>query len=329
MTTDRRRIITPGVAAPGLAPRLGETIDSRRGVAYRAMRAASLVNRSTDQPRLFGFTVNPYRGCEMGCRYCYARYTHEFLGLGAPGAFERIIYVKRIDAGRLLGELTRARRSGLTVAIGTATDPYQPAEARFRVARSVLEAARRVPGLSLSITTKGTLVTRDLDLLQAIGRQSALSVNFSLTTVDARLARRLEPRAPRPDLRLGAMRALAEAGVATRLFVKPILPFLTEGEDNIRSLLVEGGRAGARAAGWNVLFLRDPTRSAFFAFLAAEFPRLVGRYRRLYAGSPYARPEYVAEVEARVRRLAAEVGMPMRSREERTAEGPAQLALVW
>ncbi|PYM72605.1 MAG: radical SAM protein [Candidatus Rokuibacteriota bacterium] len=320
----------PGVPAPGMAPRLGPTIDERRGVEYHELRSKDLLTRLNASPMPFGWTVNPYRGCEMGCHYCFARYTHEFLGLGDPEAFERTIYVKEIDRDRLVTEFRRARRSGQTVALGTATDPYQPAEGRFDVTRRILEAAREVPGLRLSITTKSTLVTRDAGLLRTIADASEVAVNLSITTTDAALARRLEPRAPRPDLRFGAMRTLADSGVATRLFIMPILPGLTDDEANLRTLLAAARDAGAGEAESNVLFLRPGTRETFMRFLAIEFPRLVPEYERLYRGSAYARPDYVREVEQRVRRLAAEAGLSARRRADRPDQGaPRQLSLVW
>src|SRR5574341_1525591 len=265
MTTRGCSEIKPGVPAPGMAARIGATIDTRRGVEYRELRAASLVNRFNARWMPFGWTANPYRGCEMACRYCYARYTHEFLGQNDPQTFERQVYVKKTERAALLAELRRARRSGLLVAVGTATHPYQPAEARFEVTRRLLEAARDVPGVRLSITTKGTLVERDVALLAEIARGSELSVNFSITTADPALARRLEPRAPRPDLRFGAMAALAPA------------------------------------------------------------------YRRLYASGAYAAQAYVGTIEARVRRLGAQLAFPTRGRCDRPAAGrsPRQLALVW
>ena len=323
--------IKPGVPAPGMRDRMGPTFDERRGVEYRQLRAASLVNRLNARPVPFGWTANPYRGCEMACRYCFARYTHEFLGHNESEAFERRIYVKLTDPGSLVVELKRARRSGLLVALGTATDPYQPAEARFEVTRRLLEEAVKVPGVRLSITTKSTLVRRDLVLLQEIAARSEIWVNFSITTLDGALARRLEPRAPRPDLRFEAMRALAAGGILTRLFIMPVLPRLTDGETNLRALLVSAREAGAQIAESNVLFLRPGTRETFFEFLRAEFPELVPEYERLYAGSAYARRDYVGEVEARVRRLSAEVGFTARRRDERPVDTPSprQLALVW
>jgi DNA repair photolyase len=322
--------VKPGVAAPGMAARLGVTIHERRGVEYHRLRSRDLLNKVNARPMPFGWTVNPYRGCEMACRYCFARYTHEFLGLDDRSAFERTIYVKDADRGRLVAELRRARRSGQSVAIGTATDPYQPAEGRFEVTRRVLEVARTVPGLSLSITTKSTLVTRDAALLREISSASDVTVNLSVTTVDAALARRLEPRAPRPDLRFAAMKTLAHAGVAARLFIMPILPHLTDGEANLRMLLTAAREAGAIGAESNVLFLRSGTREILLEFLAIDFPRLVPEYERLYRGSAYAPPDYVREIEDRVRRLADEVGLSSRRRADRPDQSaPRQLSLVW
>lgn len=321
--------IKKGVPAPTMAARMGGTVDARRDVDFRELRAASLVNRVANRPLPFGWTVNPYRGCEMGCHYCFARYTHEFLGFTDPAEFERAIYVKRIARVALVAELRRASRSGLAVAMGTATDPYQPAEARHRVARLVLEAATEVPGLHLSITTKSALVTRDIDLLVPLAARSELSVNVSITTLDAALARRLEPRAPRPDLRVAALATLAAAGIPARMFVMPILPFITDGEENLRALFTAARDAGAGVES-NVLFLRSGTREAFFAFLEAERPDLLDRYRRLYARSAYARADYVADTEARVRRIAADVGVAQQRRADRPVARPAeQLALVW
>jgi DNA repair photolyase len=330
MTINRRLTIKPGVASPGMAERLGETVDERRGVEYRQLRSKELVHKFNGRPMPFGWTVNPYRGCEMACRYCFARYTHGFLGLDDRTAFERTIYVKDADRDHLVTELRRARRSGRIVAIGTATDPYQPAEGRFEVTRRVLEAARAVPGLHLSITTKSTLVARDTALLREISAASDVTVNLSITTVDAALARRLEPRAPRPDLRLHAMKALTDGGVAARLFIMPILPLLTDGEDTLRALLQGAHEAGAIGAESNVLFLRPGTREIFLEFLAVDFPRLVPEYERLYQGSAYAPADYVREIEARVRRLADEVGLSSRRRADRPDQrSPRQLSLVW
>jgi len=323
----------PGVPAPGFVKRIGPVVDERRRVEFRPLESSELVNRLSDPRFPFGWTVNPFRGCEFGCRYCYARPTHGYLGHTDPVEFERRIYVKQADEAKLLSRLRRARESGEEVAIGAVTDPYQPAESRFRVTRRVLESVKRVPGLRVGITTKSPAVTRDIDLLRLIAAAGELIVNVSLTSLDAALLRRIEPRAPRPDLRLGAMRELSAAGVPARLFAMPVLPFLTDREPALRALFVAARAAGAREAIWNVLFLRGETRGFFLDFIATEFPRLLTRYRALYARGATAENAYRERVEAVAHRAALEAGFPARSRAERiTAERPArprQLLLEW
>ncbi|HSE06076.1 MAG TPA: radical SAM protein [Methylomirabilota bacterium] len=314
--------------------RIGGVVDDRRGVTFRALRSERLLNRLTGDAMPFGFTVNPFRGCEVGCRYCYARSTHEYLGHGDPREFEERIYVKEAGTSRLLSGLLRARETGQEIAIGTATDPYQPAEGRFHVTRGVLETMARVPGLRIGLTTKSTGILRDRALLARIARESELSVNVSLISLDAPLLRQIEPRAPRPDLRLDAIRALAAAGVRARLFLMPVLPALTDGEADLRELLAAALAAGAREAIAQALFLRTETTWRFFLeFVGRDFPWALPRYRTLYPTPGNAPRAYRDEIERRVSRLAATVGFPARSREDRVrAEAPArprQLSLVW
>lgn len=320
--------------APGFVARIGGVVDDRRGVTFRALRSENLLNRLTGDAMPFGFTVNPFRGCELGCRYCYARSTHEYLGHGDPREFEERIYVKEAGAPRLLSGLIRARDTGQEIAIGTATDPYQPAEGRFRVTRGVLEVMARVPGLRVGLTTKSTGILRDRDLLARIARASDLWVNVSLISLDGPLLRQIEPRAPRPDLRLEAVRALSAAGIRARLFLMPVLPGLTDGEAGLRELLAAALAAGAREAIAQPLFLRTELTWRFFLeFVGREFPWALARYRTLYPAPGNAPRAYREEIERRVTRLAAEVGFPARTRDERVrAEAPArprQLSLVW
>ena len=325
---------TPGVPAPGFVKRIGEIVDRRRNTTFQQLRSQSLMNRLTGSGMPFGWTVNPFRGCELGCRYCYARPTHEYLGHAEPEEFEERIYVKQAEPNRLSADLARARDSGREVAIGTATDPYQPAETRFRITRTVLEAMTGIPGLRIGITTKSASITRDVDLLQKIARASALHVNFSLISLDADLVRLIEPRAPRPDLRLRTMRILADAGVPTRLFIMPVLPLITDGKAGLRALLSAARAHGAGEAICQALFLRTPmTWSFFMAFIEREFPWAGSRYRALYPGPGSAPREYREAVERRVEALAREAGFTARSRDERVrAEAPPrprQLSLVW
>jgi DNA repair photolyase len=322
-----------GKPAPGFVKRIGPIVDQRRSVEFRPLETEELVNRLKDSRLPFGWTVNPFRGCEFGCRYCYARPTHGYLGHADPTEFEKRIYVKQADPAKLAARLKRARESGEEVAIGAATDPYQPAEARFEVTRRVLEAIIRLPGLRVGITTKSAAVARDADLLGAIAATSDLIVNVSLTSMDAALLRRIEPRAPRPDLRLDAMAKLVAAGVPARLFAMPVLPFLTDSEHGLRALFTAAKQAGAREAIWNVLFLRGETHRFFLDFIGREFPKLLPRYRALYGGGSAAEPSYRERVERLATRVGLEAGFPGRSRTDRiAAERPArprQLLLEW
>ncbi|PWU22687.1 MAG: radical SAM protein, partial [Candidatus Rokuibacteriota bacterium] len=179
----------PGVPAPAFVTRIGEIVDRRRGAEFQELKSRTLINRLTGTGMPFGWTVNPFRGCEFGCRYCYARTTHEYLGHCEPEDFEERIYVKRADLGQLVTDLVRARDSGQEIAIGAATDPYQPAETRFETTRSVLRTMTRVPGLRVGITTKSSSIRRDAELLREIAAISDLHVNFSLISLDADLLR--------------------------------------------------------------------------------------------------------------------------------------------
>lgn len=318
----------PGVPSPNITPYIGPVLARHRAVEYRELGARNLLNRLSGSTMPFGWTVNPFRGCQVGCAYCYARDTHQYLGHADPKEFEQTIYVKRADARSLLSAFRRARASGLEVAVGTATDPYQPAEAKFEITRQVLEVARQLPGLRLSITTKSALVTRDRDLLSEIALRSRLRVNFSIITLDADLARRLEPLAPRPALRFRAMATLARAGVPTRLFIMPVLPGLTDGDGTLRALMEAAREAGCREARWNPLFLRPGVRELFLAWITKEFPWLAERYQKLYARSAYVPREYRDELERRILAHARAAGLAP-PRGEADAEKPRQLALVW
>jgi DNA repair photolyase len=257
----------------------------------------------------FEWTINPYRGCEFGCTYCYARYTHEYLGLEGWFDFEKTIYVKSQAARRLEEEARRGRLRGRSIAIGTATDPYQPAERRFGVTRAILEVLARQEGVRLSITTKSDLVGRDLDLLRAIHSHSRLHVNFSITTLWPPLARRLEPLAPAPLKRLMALRRLADAGIECGVFLMPILPGLTDDDANLASVAAAAAECGARFLIGQALFLRPSARRVFLPFLESERPPLAAAYRRAFAGGSRLSPAYRERLSARLDRLRRRFGL--------------------
>src|ERR1700693_1670249 len=189
-----------------------DALEPHRGVEFHEMPVRQILNRCTSPRMPFRWTINPYRGCEFGCVYCYARYTHDFLELRDPMDFERRIFVKRMAAEVLARTLSRTPIGDDAIAIGTATDPYQPVERKYELTRGMLEIFAQLAGLHLSITTKSTLIARDVGLLAAIHRRSNMAVNFSCITLNPRLARVLEPRAPRPELRMRTLATLAKAG---------------------------------------------------------------------------------------------------------------------
>jgi DNA repair photolyase len=264
----------------------GELVEAPRDVECFELPCRSLLNKCSSPRMPFDFTINPYRGCELGCAYCYARYTHEYLELSPGHDFERRIYAKRGAARVLARELVR-HDPAKGIAIGTATDPYQPLERRMGLTRAILEELARHRGLRVHVTTKSDLVLRDLDVLKEIAARSVFDVNLTVTTVDAGLARSLEPRAPTPEKRLRAIRALREAGIEARLLLCPLLPWITDSRLQIRSVLRAAREAGALAAYTQVLFLPEATRPTFFAWLEGFRPGLVPRYRRLYEHGNY------------------------------------------
>ena len=191
----------------------GESLRQGHDVEYITLPAKGLLNRCVSKRQLpFTWTINPYRGCEFACKYCYARYTHEFMEMRDGVDFERKIYVKQQTAWLLRQELKKVKRSE-QIAIGTATDPYQPAERRFEITRGILQELTLHHGLELGIVTKSDLVVRDIDLLQEVARHNTLYINLTITTLNIKLARILEPRAPRPDLRLHALTKLVHSGL--------------------------------------------------------------------------------------------------------------------
>jgi DNA repair photolyase len=301
--------------------------DAKRGTEYFLLPVKSILNHCESTRVPFSWTVNPYRGCEFGCQYCYARYTHEYMELDAHD-FEKKIYVK-LDTGPLAGrDLGMEKVQGEHIAIGTATDPYQPAEREFGATRAILEqmAARR--GLSISITTKSDQVLRDVDLLRRIAEHSGVSVNLSITTLRARLARILEPRAPRPDLRLRAVQELSRAGIAAGVFAMPILPGITDREEDLDALARAARDAGAQWFAASVLFLMPSAQKQFLPFLDAKFPKLSRRYREWFSREAYAPETYRREISARVAALRKKYGLGVRPLDPgRPPEAERQLSL--
>ena len=284
-----------------------QVVQAKAQVEYFELESRSLLNRCSNPKMPFRWTINPYRGCEIGCKYCYARYTHEFMGLEDGRQFEDRIYAKSNVAALLRRDL-RKRRTG-AIAIGTGTDPYQPAERRFERTRAILEVFAGDSGRDLSITTKSDLVVRDIELLQRIAERNRLSVNVTVTTVDLALARKLEPRAPRPDLRLGAVRSLAAAGIPVGVFANPVMPGLTGTRTNLSAVASAAKQAGATYFGGGILFLMPSAQQQFFPFLDEQFPELAAAYRAEYGRNAYLRGEYADTLRERIRDARTEHGL--------------------
>ena len=309
---------------------LSPRAEAKRGVEYFLLPVRSILNRCDSARVPFPWTINPYRGCEFGCLYCYARYTHEYMEIDG-GQFERKIYVKRDASAVIDRDLGAEWQPGEHIAIGTATDPYQPAERDFGVTRSLLERMALREGLSLSITTKSDQVVRDIELLQRIEAHSELQINISITTLRTGLARLIEPRAPRPDLRLAALKRLREAGLAAGVFAMPILPGLADSEEDLDRLARAAREAGALWLGASVLFLMPSSLRQFLPFVEKRFPRLAERYRRWYVERNGPPESYREEIRARIDRLRRRYGLaagPARRTEPRpSAQLPLSLAM--
>jgi DNA repair photolyase len=304
---------------------------------YFLLPVRSMLNRCDSKRVPFEWTINPYRGCEFGCKYCYARYTHEYMELDG-GEFERKIFVKKDPAALLAHDMRKysfaSARSGGTepehIAIGTATDPYQPAEREYGVTRACLEELAKREGLSVSVITKSNQMVRDIDVFQRIAERSDLSLNITVTTLRPRLARMLEPRAPRPDLRLAAVKQLREAGLAVGVSACPLIPGLTDPEGEL-----EGVAAAAKAAGalWfftNVLFLMPSSAKQFMPFVREKFPKLAKQYEEWYAKNGYAPEEYRKKMAERVAAIRQRYGFVARPWEEKLRKrGCSQLSLSW
>ncbi len=282
----------------------GELLREGHAVEYFTLTARSLLNRCTAPRMPFTWTINPYRGCEFACKYCYARYTHEFMEMRDGVDFERKIYVKQHTAGLLRKELRQVKPEQ-SIAIGTATDPYQPAEKKYEVTRAILEEMALHRGLDIGIVSKSTLLLRDVDVLKQVASHNRLFVNLTITTLDVNLARILEPRAPRPDLRLETVRKLNEAGIDAGVICAPVLPEITDNPADLENLVRATKQAGGKYIFANPLFLKPCSAAIFLPFLQREFPSLVENYRRRFESQACLSASYrkrISELMARLRR---------------------------
>jgi DNA repair photolyase len=289
------------------------------------------------------WSLNPYVGCEFGCSYCYARKTHEWVMEKTVGrsdgktvgdsavvrnpltdlpseppsdrptvlpsyrpaweSFEHEILVKNTAPDVLLRTLDPEKLKDSELVIGTATDPYQPAEKEFRLTRRVLEALLRFQGLSIGLITKSPLITRDIDVLARLADRHELSVNISIASMDAELLRRLEARSPAPHARIRALTRLCEAGVYAGMLIAPILPGITDGWGHLAALFEAAQEARACYVHGAPLRLGPAARTGFLPVLEREFPELVDRYRLRYGSRVHAGKDYEKALQRRLKSL--------------------------
>jgi len=344
-TSQLFHILPPDSTPPakGIARLAATGYDAGEGhlVEFRTLPVRSLMNKVVSRRNLpFMWSINPYRGCEFGCRYCYARYTHEFMELRDPADFERKIYVKQSAAWLLRQELRSVKRNQ-NIAIGTATDPYQPIERRSKITRSILEVFASEQGFSLGIVTKSTLIERDIDLLQKIAAGNDLTVHITITTHNAQLARVLEPRAPRPDLRFRTVRRLREAGLRTGVMCSPLLPGITDGASALDTMARKSRDVDASFFFANPLFLKPCSKATFLAFVHEHFPQLDALYAKRFEEAFVSRAyrkrlaDLVAAVRKKYRlgirytetRIETEADSEAQGREER--DGSPQQQSLW
>jgi DNA repair photolyase len=327
-------------------------IGEQKDIRYYASPAKSVLNGPETTGMGF-WSINPYVGCAFGCAYCYARYTHRWVMERAADdhkmvqelgeaynklppwlAFERNIFVKK-NAPEILSRTLRFGSDrhlrlleGETIVIGTATDPYQPAERRFRITRGILEVLAEHPGLSVTIISKSPLITRDIDVLSRINRISDLSIHISLITLDRDLARRIEPRAPTPEARVRALSRLREAGIEAGINCMPVLPGITDNPSDLEALVKRVSEAGATYVGACAVRLKAAARKRYMPFIEQEFPHLAERYRNTYSNSAYAGEKYREGLAKFFDRITAKYGVRGWSARDDEEEGDEALGAL-
>ena len=328
--------VRDSAALPGL-DRLNNLVRSVRtpefaGITFHEVLAKSALNRVPAAAALpFNWTINPYRGCSHGCVYCFARNTHTYLDLDAGQDFDRQIIVKMNIGDVLARELRRPTWTHEPVALGTNTDPYQRAEGRYRLMPGII-AALAGSGTPFSILTKGTTARRDLPLLDLASRAVSVSMGVSIALIDEDIHAALEPGTPTPRARLELVRAIVEAGLPCQVMVAPILPMITDSDEQIDALLAQIAAAGANGATVFALHLRPGAREWFLRYLGTHHPKLLRPYAELYRKGSYVTHSYAADLAQRSSVLLRKHGLdrrdsPLRIPDTRTAPIPPHLAL--
>jgi DNA repair photolyase len=276
----------------------------------------------------FKWSLNPYMGCVHRCTFCYVRHFEHRSDRPSDDRYGTSIRVKTNVAAVLRKELARASWQHEDVAIGAATDPYQPAEGRYKLTRACLEALRDASN-PFSIITRGPMIVRDLDVLVEAARRASVSVTFSVPTVDEEVWKRTEPSTAHPRQRLKAVRALVDAGVNARVGMAPILPGISDRPEQLREVVRAAREAGATGIWANLLFLRPGTREHFLAHLAEDWPEQLPLYEEIYAGKAYLGSDLMKPIRGEVSRLAREYGIrDRRAIKLAPPQEPEQLSLT-
>lgn len=282
-------------------------------IVVEAIEAKTILTRNPNPALGHYWSINPYRGCQFGCTYCFARYTATFIEVNDPMEFERRIFYKQ-NAPELVRHLRDRDFHGRPVALGTATDPWQPVEGKLQITRGILDGLQRYPSLDLFCLTKSSLIRRDADLLGQLVREGRhVAVGFSITTLDAGLSKKMEPQAALPQERLKAMRLLADAGVEVGLMAMPVVPLLTDSEDQLDALFAAARAHGARFVYGGALHLRKDPKRRFLPWIDSEFPHLAREFHKVYDYAAHHTEAYRAEVHARVDALRIKHGFPGRT----------------
>jgi DNA repair photolyase len=297
---------------------------------YQEITCRSALNRVEGMP--FNWTLNPYRGCTHGCHYCFARRYHVQFEMNAGDEFASVILVKHNLVEVLTRELDRPAWTREQVAVGTATDPYQPIEGHYKLTRGAIQALTR-GRTPMGLVTKGPMVVRDIDVLVEQTRAAACTIYMSVPTVDEDAWRTLEPGTAHPLQRLRAVRQLVDAGVNAGVLMAPIVPGFSSSRAKLENTVKAIADHGARFVGCNVMYLQDGTRTHFMGFIAREFPAMVPRFEKLYARK-YPPDAYRKEVQGMVRMLQARYGLNGRESEPEAGEAPAlkepeQVGFAW
>jgi DNA repair photolyase len=306
-TRDVARMVKEGGAAA-----LTEAQRRADAAQYQEIRCRSAINSVKGMP--FNWTLNPYRGCTHGCHYCFARRYQTQLELGSGDEFSSLIFVKVNFVEVLRRELDHPKWMRELVALGTATDPYQPIEGHYKLTRGTLSAlvSGRTP---VGLITKGPMIVRDIDVLQEFKDKAEATVYMSVPTVDEDAWRTLEPGTAHPLQRLRAVKAMVKAGVNAGILMAPLVPGFSTAPAKIEATVKAIADHDAAFVGANLLFLDGGTRDHFMRFLETEFPALVEQYDRLYAAK-YAPKDYVGQVQKTVGMMKARYGLNDRSRRD-------------